>query len=89
MKVLAFALALLAIPRQASAACDKTDSECLLRLTLQQTYKLEAEQQRNEMLQQRLESAEQHSQSGAKYFIVGMVVGTIFFGLVQTSVRHL
>lgn len=90
MKIVALTLAMLLCSKNViAAACDKTDTGCLLRLTLQQTYALEVSQQENELLRDRLSEAEANTQSGSKYFIIGGVVFTAFFGLTFTLMKHL
>ncbi len=70
--ILAFALA--------TAPCVKTDNECLLRLTLQQTYDLEAAREENKLLNQELEEERNRSDNRAFTFIAGGLVFLGFFG---------
>lgn len=58
----------------ATAPCDKTDNECLLNLTLQQTYALEASQQQNQMMQKQLTSV---SNNGTKLLFCGFFAGVV------------
>lgn len=92
MKVIGLILALCLLSRTAAAVgpCNADDNECLLRLTLQQTNELEAErlrlghcQRSNDLLQEALKQ-EQSRPDGGRVFILGMVTGVIFVGLIGT-----
>lgn len=90
MRAIALILTLLT-SQVASAACKRDDNDCLLRLVLEQTYKLEAEQRRVEHLERALRTSEEMTaaesrnakrwQDEAKrdnslpWFVGGLVVG--------------
>lgn len=84
MKALAFALAMLWSSRTFAAPCDETDNACLLKLTLQQTYALEAAQQENDILRKNLEEEIARADKGPRYFLCGMLAGIVFVGLGAT-----
>jgi hypothetical protein len=87
MKVIAFTLATLLCARAAAGdvpRCDKTDAECLLRQSLQQTYDLEAARQSNQLLQKNLDEEIRRADSGPKFFVCGLVAGAVFVGLAAT-----
>jgi len=71
----------------ASAPCAETDTECLLKQTLQLSYELEAERLRNQHLENAnkalhtaLEEEEKRADSGGKIFILGGITFLAFFG---------
>jgi hypothetical protein len=77
--------------RGAVPPCAPDDAECLLRLSLQQTYDLEAERQKNtrlrianEALNKALDEEQARTDNGGRVFAMGMVVGVVFVGLLTT-----
>lgn len=90
MKALALTLALCLLSRTALGACAETDTDCLLKRILEQSYELEAERQRsahlqrsNDLLQEALKQEEARD-NGPKFFLMGMAVGVVFVGLGAT-----
>ena len=84
MKIVAFILAFLLATKALAAPCAADDNDCLLRLTLQQTYDLEASRQENAIMQKRLSQAESRASDGGKIFAIGMIAGIVFVGLGAT-----
>jgi hypothetical protein len=84
VRFIAFALASLLATRALAAPCAETDNECLLKLTLQQTYDLEAARQSNQLLQKNLDEEIRRADSGPKFFVCGLVAGAVFVGLAAT-----
>lgn len=64
--------------------CAADDSDCLLKLTLRQTYDLEAAQKENAILRQNLDEEIKRADSGPKFFLLGMLAGVVFVGLSAT-----
>ena len=66
------------------APCAENDNECLLKLTLQQTYDLEAARKENAVLRRNLDEEIKRADNGPKFFLFGMVAGAGFLGIAAT-----
>lgn len=76
----------------ASPPCNPDDNECLLRKVLEGVNELEAAnlrlghcQRSNDLLQEALKQ-EQNRPDGGRVFVMGMVTGVVFVGLISTIV---
>lgn len=87
--------AALTVAPQVPGICDGTDTDCLKQWILFEHNRAEAAQENLDDTQKQLADTQQDLQkekahdSGAKFFICGMVIGTIFFGLMFTAQKKI